>query len=591
MPRKNASCVHETRIMTNGMKATCIAYRLAKDIDVQFEDGTIIEHVQKCHFFEGKIANPNSEFNPHIRLQSLEETNSDLLKEWDYTKNEISPKEITRSYNKSVWWICGCGHSWSAKVSARTRRKPTGCPYCCGNLPIEGVNDFATVNPELMMDWNYDKNANINPSKITAHSSILVDWKCHFCGHEWRTSVHSRSTAKSGCPNCSMKSTSFGEQAVYFYVKKVFPDAINRYHEGRFELDIYIPSINIGIEFDGAYFHNNEESLDREKRKNQKCQELGIKLIRIKDSSTVADFPTSNYCIISVDNLKDKANLNTIIRLLMRELDPESNPWTRQNPRQIWSTIDHTIDVNKDFFDIVADKYIRETDYGFTKSNPQLLEDWDYELNQNINPNSLTKGCSWKINWKCHICGFKWKARIPDRLKGSGCPCCRRNVLVTGVNDFATLYPEELKEWDYAENRISPTEVISNNEKISWICSTCGNKWVATINDKVIRKDKTGCPQCANTLRALKRHRRAMNNGGLFDKYPELLEQWDFNKNEGVDINDISSGSSKKYWWVCKECGHTWESSPNNRTHGNHVRNCPQCRYKIIAEKKRKAVR
>ena len=32
MPRKKTSCVNETKIMNNGMKATCIAYRLAKDI-------------------------------------------------------------------------------------------------------------------------------------------------------------------------------------------------------------------------------------------------------------------------------------------------------------------------------------------------------------------------------------------------------------------------------------------------------------------------------------------------------------------------------------------------------------------------------
>ena len=50
MPRKKASCLNETKVMKNGMKATCIAYRLAKDMDVKFEDGTIVEHVQKVHF-------------------------------------------------------------------------------------------------------------------------------------------------------------------------------------------------------------------------------------------------------------------------------------------------------------------------------------------------------------------------------------------------------------------------------------------------------------------------------------------------------------------------------------------------------------
>ena len=97
---------------------------------------------------------------------------------------------------------------------------------------------------------------------------------------------------------------------------------------------------------------------------------------------------------------------------------------------------------------ITSDKFLREEEKSFVNDNPELLKDWDYDLNKNMNPKSLTKGCGIKINWKCHICGYKWKAKIPDRLKGAGCPCCNKNVLVQGVNDFATLYPEELDEWD-----------------------------------------------------------------------------------------------------------------------------------------------
>ena len=104
MPRKKASCLNETKVMKNGMKATCIAYRLAKDMDVKFEDGTIVEHVQKVHFDNGTITNPNSDYNPYIRLESLEETNPELVKEWDYDKNTLLPNDITRSYNKDVWW-------------------------------------------------------------------------------------------------------------------------------------------------------------------------------------------------------------------------------------------------------------------------------------------------------------------------------------------------------------------------------------------------------------------------------------------------------------------------------------------------------
>lgn len=43
--------------MNNGMYATCIAFRSTQDIDVQFEDGTIVRHKSSSSFKNGKIAN------------------------------------------------------------------------------------------------------------------------------------------------------------------------------------------------------------------------------------------------------------------------------------------------------------------------------------------------------------------------------------------------------------------------------------------------------------------------------------------------------------------------------------------------------
>ena len=48
------------------MKATIIAYRNSQDIDVQFEDGTIVKHKRIGNFRGGHIANPNIKINPNI---------------------------------------------------------------------------------------------------------------------------------------------------------------------------------------------------------------------------------------------------------------------------------------------------------------------------------------------------------------------------------------------------------------------------------------------------------------------------------------------------------------------------------------------
>lgn len=53
-------------MMNCGMKATIIAYRNCNDIDVQFEDGTIVKHKRIGNFRGGHIANPNIKINPNI---------------------------------------------------------------------------------------------------------------------------------------------------------------------------------------------------------------------------------------------------------------------------------------------------------------------------------------------------------------------------------------------------------------------------------------------------------------------------------------------------------------------------------------------
>lgn len=51
--------VGETNISTQGQLMTIVAYRNAYDIDIQFEDGTIVEHKRYPLFQRGYVTNPN----------------------------------------------------------------------------------------------------------------------------------------------------------------------------------------------------------------------------------------------------------------------------------------------------------------------------------------------------------------------------------------------------------------------------------------------------------------------------------------------------------------------------------------------------
>lgn len=65
-------------------------------------------------------------------LNSLAVTHPDLAEEWDYTKNDFTPYDISYGADRYAWWRCRQGHSFRQKVCNRTGSK-IGCPYCANN--------------------------------------------------------------------------------------------------------------------------------------------------------------------------------------------------------------------------------------------------------------------------------------------------------------------------------------------------------------------------------------------------------------------------------------------------------------------------
>ena len=43
--------------------------------------------------------------------------------------------------------------------------------------------------PDLLKEWDYEQNSNINPFELPSQSNKRVWWKCSVCGHEWQASI------------------------------------------------------------------------------------------------------------------------------------------------------------------------------------------------------------------------------------------------------------------------------------------------------------------------------------------------------------------------------------------------------------------
>jgi len=55
------------------------------------------------------------------------------------------------------------------------------------------------------------------------------------------------------------------ERILFYFVQNAYPDAVQEHRFGRYVVDVYVPSIHVAFEADGAYWHRNHQTRDAER--------------------------------------------------------------------------------------------------------------------------------------------------------------------------------------------------------------------------------------------------------------------------------------------------------------------------------------
>ena len=132
-----------------------------------------------------------------------------LLAQWDRERNgDLTPNGVTYGSRRKVWWRCEKGHSWQAEVKSRTLLG-AGCPVCAGKVVVPGVNDLATLRPDLAAQWHPERNLPLTPERIAPGSHKRVWWVCGK-GHVWQAAAAARANGER-CPVCAGKVVIPGE--------------------------------------------------------------------------------------------------------------------------------------------------------------------------------------------------------------------------------------------------------------------------------------------------------------------------------------------------------------------------------------------
>jgi very-short-patch-repair endonuclease/cytochrome c-type biogenesis protein CcmH/NrfF len=404
-----------------------------------------------------------------------------LLKEYS-SKNEKPLSTYKPRSNKKVWWTCSAGHDWQAVISSRSSNG-VGCPYCKNRL-VADSNSLAAVYPELLEEWDYEKNGTLTPHDVLWGSSQEVYWKCKR-GHSFFVPVARRTHEGRGCSKCTGHS-SRSELRFFAETAHVFTDVRHRYKIAGTEADIFIPSLSLAVEYDGAYYHKT--MLKRDREKNRVLKDAGVTLIRLRERSLKLLGP-NDVQIHEVKHLR-KSDVDT---LMMKILEVAQNATT---------SVRRTIEAYIKKKSFRADAHYHQLLQAVpgpseiknsVAANIRISAEWNYERNAPLRPEQIHKRSGMKVWWKCNK-SHEWQATVDKRTSGRNCPYCSNKRIGYG-NSLADVAPDVAKEWYQLGNGdITPSMVTAGSyKKVWWICSN-GHKFRTAVVGRVRRR--TGCKHC-----------------------------------------------------------------------------------------------
>ncbi len=556
----------------------------------------VIEQIKKGKTFKEALG---LEKNDNI----LTTRSPELSKQWHPTKNkELSPEDVSPGSGKKVWWLCKEGHEWQAVINSRNRGM--GCPYCAGQRVTED-NNFEKSYPELVMEWNWDKNKR-EPNRFSPRSKENVWWVCSK-NHTWQATIQNRTRKESSgsCPYCNNRKLCDDNS---LQVKR--PDLAKDWHPTK-NGELTPSDVTAGggqkVWWTCKHAHSWRASVGARVNSGTGCPKCSLQTSRVeiavytevsaifdkvswqkKIDGYECDIYLDDYKIgIEVDGvywhkMRPKAEIRKseqfdkrgIQLFRMREMGLEhlserdiSFKWSNDflpiiiellkqvlnyaelDQKDIGSINDYISDNRlrneKLYRKIVSELPAPPPGESLGDHSEKLCNEWAYDLNIPLTPKHFRPASNKNVWWRCEV-GHTWKTSINNRYRqNTGCPKCpkEKTIVVTKDWNFSSLYPEASKEWHPTKNgELTPGEIRPKSGLKAWWICVKGHEWKALASS---RANGSGCPYCYG--------RFASDENNLAEAYPELLESWDYNKNVDLNPSELTPYVNKKVWWKCKE--------------------------------------
>lgn len=490
----------------------------------------------------------------------LENEKYEVLQLYENAENIYRSDEIGFSCSKEVNWKCTkCGMEWTASTNRMNRRK-NNCVYCAHEKASPFYN-LETEVPLLAKQWDYEKNEK-NPTEYLPLSEEKVWWKCNE-GHVWNGTICNRvksvekniNKGRPICPYCNHEKVS----STYNLVTE-FPDVAKQWNymmNGSLTPLEVSPKSNKIVWWTCEYdpTHVWKAKISARTGLNRGCK-ICSKIIK-------ASFPEQAlyyYLKLNFDNCEigkeilDKYILDIFIpdyKIII-----EYDGWYYHSD-DASKKREEKKDESLAEFDIIRIKEVKE----------EMNEIICYDNILKYHPKSNYSNLSEVIKELLKLIEKKTNANLKCDVD------CKRDhkqiqtmyYHTRKAKSLAVKRPELAKEWSSNNDRMPDNVTLGSSYRAKWICPKCSREYAAIVSNRV--KQNTNCPFCANL--------KVCKENSLAYRFPQLLKEWNYEKNGDLLPEDVIAGSGKKVWWKCEK-GHEWKTSVCART-GKKKVGCPHC--------------
>ena len=191
-----------------------------------------------------------------------------------------------------------------------------GCPKCAGNYLLSQDEVIERFEEEHKERYIYDKVEYIN-----SLTKIIIICKIH---GEFEQSPIGHYNGQ-GCPYCTLTPQSKQELIITHELITIFSDINPRGFKTKVNnkirsIDIFIPQLNLGIEFDGKYWHKDKRAFD--KLKTQQLEKEGFNIIRIRQKPLKRIFKDD---VMAEKKYNGKQITNDLLKQIMKDFDLDND--------------------------------------------------------------------------------------------------------------------------------------------------------------------------------------------------------------------------------------------------------------------------